>query len=130
MSMNSIWLPIATLLALGVCVPPVAGKEFSLEPGQTAIGSVGEYTTEDKDTLLDVARNNDVGYTELVVVNPGVNPWVPGQDKRIIVPDSTCCPTVRAAASSSISRNNACFIFHLAATELKPIPLVPVWRAG
>lgn len=86
MSMNSIWLPIAALLALAICVPPVEGKEFSLERGQTAIGSLGEYSTEDKDTLMDVARSNDLGYTELVIVNPGVNPWVPGQDKRIIVP--------------------------------------------
>jgi L,D-transpeptidase ErfK/SrfK len=86
MSMNSIWLPIAALLALAIGVPPVAGKEFPLERGQTAIGSVGEYTTEDKDTLLDVARSNDLGYTELMIVNPGVNPWVPGQDRRIIVP--------------------------------------------
>jgi L,D-transpeptidase ErfK/SrfK len=86
MSMSSIWPPVAAVVALMVCVPPAVAKEFSLEPGQTAIGSVGDYTTEEKDTLLDVARSNDLGYTELVIVNPGVNPWVPGQDKRITVP--------------------------------------------
>jgi L,D-transpeptidase ErfK/SrfK len=86
MGMKMLWPPIAALVAVVVCVPPVAAKEFPLEPGQTAIGSVGDYTTEDKDTLLDIARSNDLGYTELVIVNPGVNPWIPGQDKRIIVP--------------------------------------------
>ena len=86
MRMSLIWPPIAALAAAAASLLPAAAKEFPLEPGQVAVGDLGDYTTEEKDTLLDVARSNDVGYTELMSVNPGVNPWLPGPDKRVTVP--------------------------------------------
>jgi len=54
----------------------------------TVIGACRDYIIKEKDTLLDIARNFDLGYRELVLVNPEIDPWVPPAGKRIKVP--TC----------------------------------------
>src|SRR5262245_4144017 len=64
-------------------------------PGQTAdalIGSVRSVTVRDGDTLLDLARLYDLGFEELQQANPGVNPWVPPVDSRIVVPTQFVLP--------------------------------------
>ncbi len=76
------------------CAPFAVAHEFLLKPGQTAVGSIGGYTTKASDTLLDVARNNDLGYTQLAIVNPGINPWLPGDGKKVILPDFYLLPDV------------------------------------
>ena len=53
--------------------PPIIGKE------QT-------YKTRYKDSLVDLARKFGLGYTEIVSANPGVDPWVPGANKEIVLP--------------------------------------------
>ncbi len=61
-------------------------ETYKLEPGQNAIGSVLHYKTREGDTLLDVARNYDLGYTELIAANKGIDPWLPGAGKRVVIP--------------------------------------------
>ena len=43
----------------------------------TVIGVLGEYVTRKKDTLLDVARDNDLGFNELENLYPEIDPWIP-----------------------------------------------------
>ncbi len=73
---------------------PPAGPatEFSLVPGQTVVGAVGVYVTRDDDTLLDIARRYDLGYTQLVAANPGIDPWLPGAGRRIALPSQYLLP--------------------------------------
>lgn len=61
-------------------------RSYPLEPAQPAIGAVQTYVTKENDTLLDVARDFDIGYTEIVIANPGVDPWVPRAGKEITIP--------------------------------------------
>lgn len=84
----------AVAAATVFCAPLAAAHEFPLKPGQTAVGAIGEYTTKASDTLLDVARNNDLGYTQLVIDNPGINPWLPGDGKKVVLPDFYLLPNV------------------------------------
>lgn len=79
----------ALLLAavpLGVLASPSAALEFALEPGQVLIGQTGEYVTRAEDTLHEVARRNDLGYGQLIAVNDGFDPWLPGTGQRILLP--------------------------------------------
>ncbi len=85
---------LTALAATVLCAPFAAAREFPLAPGQNAVGGVGEYTTKASDTLLDVARNNDLGYTQLVIVNPGINPWLPGNGKKVVLPAFYLLPDV------------------------------------
>jgi len=59
--------------------PPIIGRE------QT-------YKTRYKDSLVDLARKFGLGYTEIVSANPGVDPWVPGANKQIVLPTAHVLP--------------------------------------
>ena len=82
-------------LLLGACADergPVVGHSFPLTSDQTAVGAVGDYVTHNDDTLLDIARRFDLGYTQLVTANQGVDPWRPGTGRRIKVPSLYLLP--------------------------------------
>jgi L,D-transpeptidase ErfK/SrfK len=57
------------------------------------IGDMQTYVTLYEDSLVDLARKYGLGYTEIVSANPGVDPWVPGADKRIILPTAHILPS-------------------------------------
>lgn len=58
------------------------------------LGAVKHYRTSHEDTLLDLARENDLGYVEIVAANPGVDPWLPGEGTNIILPTGHLLPDV------------------------------------
>jgi len=65
---------------------------YNLDPGQSAVGNVLRYKTRENDTLLDIARNFDLGYTELIAANRGLDPWLPGPGKRVVIPSQFLLP--------------------------------------
>jgi len=82
------------ILALGLlcAAPPPAA---ALEADHTTSAIVGEmrsYTTFYEDTLLDVARDNSLGYTEMIAANPGVDPWLPGEGTKVVLPTGHLLP--------------------------------------
>jgi L,D-transpeptidase ErfK/SrfK len=79
------------VLVAGLAVPACAA-EFPLSPGEEAVGAIGSTVTEPGDTLLDIARRYDLGYTELIVANPGIDPWLPGVGRRIVLPSRFLLP--------------------------------------
>ncbi|MET0657340.1 MAG: L,D-transpeptidase family protein, partial [Steroidobacteraceae bacterium] len=44
------------------------------------------------DTLPDIARRFNIGYEEIVRANPGVDPWLPGEGRDIVVPTRFVLP--------------------------------------
>lgn len=72
---------------------PSATHRFVVEPGQDVIGAIQVVTITDKeDTLPDIARRFNVGYEEIVRANPGVDPWLPGVGREIVVPTQFVLP--------------------------------------
>jgi L,D-transpeptidase ErfK/SrfK len=45
-----------------------------------------------EDTLLDIGRQFDLGYSEIVNANPDIDPWLPGEGKQVIVPNRFILP--------------------------------------
>ncbi|HCK33217.1 MAG TPA: hypothetical protein DHW10_06715, partial [Rhodospirillaceae bacterium] len=45
-----------------------------------------------EDTLLDIARRNDLGFVELRAANPDVDPWLPGEGTAITLPKWNILP--------------------------------------
>lgn len=81
------------LASIFFAMPPKAFSEtYNLEAGQNAVGNVLRYKTREGDTLLDIARDNDLGYTELITANKAIDPWLPGVGKRVIVPSLFLLP--------------------------------------
>lgn len=66
--------------------PPVPVADYELAPGQGAVGRVTQIEARHGDVFPDIARQYDIGYTELVTANPEVNPWVLGDRSAVTVP--------------------------------------------
>lgn len=45
-----------------------------------------------EDTLIHLARNNELGFVELRAANPTLDPWIPGAGARIILPKKHLLP--------------------------------------
>ncbi len=56
------------------------------------IGSITQYVTQQDDTLLDLARWNGLGYTEMIAANRGIDPWVPGAGVKLTIPGAHILP--------------------------------------
>jgi L,D-transpeptidase ErfK/SrfK len=78
--------------ALFLTVMPAAAAEFSLAAKQTAVGAIEVQATHELDTLMDVGRRYDLGFTQLIAANRGVNPWTPGDERQITVPNFYLLP--------------------------------------
>ena len=57
------------------------------------IGSISHVLTRKQDTLLDIARNNNLGFVELLAANPRVDPWLPGNRTKLILPNAHILPS-------------------------------------
>ena len=58
----------------------------------TVIGEVQKVVALQEDTLLDIGRRYGVGYEEIVAANPGVDAWLPGAGKEVIIPSRYILP--------------------------------------
>lgn len=56
------------------------------------LGSVQSYNAKHADTLLDLARDNELGFVEIVAANQGVDPWVPGEGTKVVLPTGHLLP--------------------------------------
>ena len=56
------------------------------------VGELRQIVTAYEDNLLDLARANSLGYTEMIAANQGVDPWVPGEDTPIVLPTGHILP--------------------------------------
>jgi L,D-transpeptidase ErfK/SrfK len=80
------------VLALLAPARPAPAASFDFAPGQVAIGAVASYTTRYEDTLLDVARDHDFGYTQLITANFDIDPWLPGKNRDVVLPSFYILP--------------------------------------
>ncbi len=72
---------------------PVAMHRFQLGPADgDVVGAVQKTVVGPDDTLPDIARRFDVGYEEMLLANPGVDPWLPGVGREVIVPTQFVLP--------------------------------------
>ena len=85
--------PVAVIAAPKPQLPkPAATHHFVLEPKSDIVGYVQRTTVGKDDTLPDIARRFDVGYEEMLTANPGVDPWLPGAGREVIVPTQYILP--------------------------------------
>jgi L,D-transpeptidase ErfK/SrfK len=58
----------------------------------TVVGEDQTVETVYQDTLYDLAKKFSLGSEELIRVNPGVDPWLPGAGRKIVVPGRHILP--------------------------------------
>jgi L,D-transpeptidase ErfK/SrfK len=71
---------------------PVPTHTFEILPTTDIIGVVQKTQATKEDTLTDIARRFNIGYEEIVRANPGVDPWLPGEGKEIVIPSQFVLP--------------------------------------
>ncbi|WP_295441495.1 L,D-transpeptidase family protein [uncultured Thiodictyon sp.] len=80
----------AVALGLGVVAVWVPGAQADTfkyaHPGDTVVGVPFYIKSRKHDTLLDIGRQNQVGYQDMEQANPKVNMWAPRPDSEVLVP--------------------------------------------
>jgi L,D-transpeptidase ErfK/SrfK len=86
--------PAAPLAPPAPLLPkPTAMHRFELTPEDgDLVGHVQKVAVGKDDTLPDIARRFDVGYEEMLLANPGVDAWLPGVGREVIVPTEFVLP--------------------------------------
>lgn len=59
------------------------------------IGDMDSVTAKFEDTLLQIGRDHNLGYVEMVAANPNIDPILPGSGKKIILPKRHLIPDVK-----------------------------------
>jgi len=75
-------------------VPPAQTYRFAVDPklNDDVVGEVQITHTGQEDALTDIARRFSVGYNEIHRANPGVDMWVPGTGRQVVVPTQFVLP--------------------------------------
>lgn len=80
-------------LASSLLVLPVGATTFELADEETrVIGHNLVVYSRHEDTLLDIGRKFDLGYTEMTAANPNLDPWLPGDNKPVLIPNKFILP--------------------------------------
>jgi L,D-transpeptidase ErfK/SrfK len=86
----SFWARLGVSLSIAM---PVQAIEYPLrEDGGGLFGEVQRIRTRYEDTLIQLARRYSLGYEELVRVNKGVDPWLPGAGTEVLIPGQRLLP--------------------------------------
>ena len=82
-------------MALAFAAVPAWATTYEIEDGQPLVfGTDEHYTTVYEDTFTDIARRYSLGWDEIARANPGVDQWVPGAGKDLIIPGRRILPDV------------------------------------
>ncbi|MFY0989972.1 L,D-transpeptidase family protein [Halomonas sp. C05BenzN] len=85
----------ALLFSAGVLAeeaPEWPKGHYPLPEEGDVIGEVYTVETRQEETLLDVAREHNVGYEEIRRANPDVSIWLPGEGTEVVIPARRILP--------------------------------------
>jgi L,D-transpeptidase ErfK/SrfK len=89
----SVWRGLC-LVATALMALPAGASVFPLPAdGSAVVGDDNTITTVYEDTLPDLAHRYSLGYYEIIRANPGVDVWLPGAGKRVVLPGRRILPT-------------------------------------
>lgn len=60
--------------------------------GSDVVGAVTTVQARADDTLLDIARRHGLGYEDIVIANPAVDVWLPGEGTDVLLPTRYVLP--------------------------------------
>ena len=87
-------LPGAMLLGTLLSWPVVQAAEYPLpKEGNNLVGEIQFVEAQSEDTLLDIARHYDLGFNEIAAANPDIDPWLPQQGARVLLPTRFVLPS-------------------------------------
>jgi L,D-transpeptidase ErfK/SrfK len=79
--------PAAAIALFFAAVIPLQASVFSLPPdGDTLIGKEERIMAGREDTLIEIGRQNSIGYDEILNANPGIDAWMPQSGSTVVLP--------------------------------------------
>src|SRR5699024_2861222 len=81
------------MIIASVFLAAASAATFSLPPPEEAV--VGQnlvVQAKASETLLDIARRYDLGYGDITMANPDIDPWLPKAGSSIIIPAQYVLP--------------------------------------
>lgn len=76
-------------------VDAIDANRFVITSAEQGVVGVPQVVfARERDTLADFARAYGLGYDELIAANPGVDPWLPGENTPILLPTQFVLPDV------------------------------------
>jgi L,D-transpeptidase ErfK/SrfK len=87
----------AQILLAGVLLQTAAGSAWATVyelsvPDAVLFGREERVITTYEDTLYEIARRFSLGSEEVVRVNPGIDPWLPGAGRNLVIPGQRVLP--------------------------------------
>lgn len=80
---------IFTIIFIALLASPAMAKASY---DKDFFGETKIYRAVFEDTLIHLARNNELGFVELRAANPTLDPWIPGAGARIVLPKQHLLP--------------------------------------
>lgn len=76
--------------------PQLKAETLSLPPNSSdsVVGELTFIRSREEETLIDIAREFDLGHDQIILANPGVNRWMPGRS-LILIPSLYILPAVK-----------------------------------
>ncbi len=92
--MTTLWKSgLAGLVAAGMAASASATVYELPTTGAGLFGREERVVTSYEDTLYEIAQRFSLGSEEIVRVNPGMDPWLPGAGKEIVIPGQRVLPS-------------------------------------
>lgn len=83
---------LITIVCMGWLAPALGSTFWLPREGDSVVGHLQGAVAAPEDTLLDIGRRFNVGYEELKLANPGVDPWIPGDGTLVVIPSRYVLP--------------------------------------
>ncbi len=81
------------LLFLSAISSTAPAATYPLPPEDTQlIGQIKTTLARQEETLLDIARHFDIGQKEILLANPNVDRWIPGDQTKVTIPSRFILP--------------------------------------
>ena len=65
------------------------------EDGGSIIGQMTILTSKESDTFIKLARRFGLGFQEMVLANPNIDPWLPGHGTQVVIPTRFILPDTK-----------------------------------
>lgn len=65
------------------------------EKWKTIVGWTDQHTVKETETLLDIARDYELGWNEIALAYPDIDPWIPEEGIELSIPACWILPTAK-----------------------------------
>src|SRR5690606_38281878 len=71
----------------------VQALELPLTEGHDVVGNIQVVEARYEDTFADMGERHGLGFTEMLLANPKVDPWLPGEGVAVVLPQQFLLPS-------------------------------------